>query len=141
MTNFNDRRSTTWIRTSSHKLNIEVGRYSNIDRSQRTCEYCFETHNLACIEDENHLLLHCPIGKSIREKFQCKIDNIGHPIDDFHIAQTCPISLLTAGDANINSIGINIIRNSCNTIQRLYSNVLKFKKDLAYQNKAAVAGD
>lgn len=136
VSSFTDRRSTTWIRTSSHKLNIEVGRYNNIDRQQRTCEFCLETKNLSCIEDENHILLHCPNGASIRKKFISKIASLDpdHSFGDFNIAQTRPANLIV--DDNSSNINDKIIRQSCNTIQRLYSNVLKYKKELADRNKA-----
>ena len=44
------------FRLSSHKLNIEIGRYNKIDRQDRRCIRC----NLNDIEDEFHFVLVCP---------------------------------------------------------------------------------
>ena len=41
------------IRISTHKLNIEVGRYEKKERSQRLCESC----DMKTIESEEHFLL------------------------------------------------------------------------------------
>ena len=43
------------LRLSNHKLNIETGRYYNIDRNLRTCENC----NMNLIGDEYHLFFNC----------------------------------------------------------------------------------
>jgi len=53
--NFENRRAITKLRTSSHKLEIETGRYNNIPRDQRICKNC----TLNKIEDEYHLLFEC----------------------------------------------------------------------------------
>ncbi|KAK6172851.1 hypothetical protein SNE40_016428 [Patella caerulea] len=52
-------------RISAHDLQIEKGRYSNIQRSNRLCKFC----NCDEIEDEFHALLVCPSYKYIREKY------------------------------------------------------------------------
>lgn len=97
------------------------------------------TNNLSFIEDENHVLLHCPNGANIREKLKSKMNNLGDlAIDDFHMAQTYPSNL--PDDRGQNDTFGKIIRYSCNTIQRLYSNVLKYKKELADRRTAAAAG-
>ena len=44
------------IRMSAHKLNIELGRYNNIERSERICTLCDAKE----IEDEYHFILQCP---------------------------------------------------------------------------------
>ena len=53
--NFEHRRAITKIRTSSHKLEIETGRWHNIQRTDRTCKNCA----LDIVEDELHFLLDC----------------------------------------------------------------------------------
>ena len=55
------------LRLCNHKLNIETGRYCNIERSQRTCEHC--TLNL--LGDEYHLFFVCnnPEIVQLRIKF------------------------------------------------------------------------
>ena len=42
------------FRLSCHKLNIEVGRYTQVPRTERFCPFCPEN-----VEDENHFLLSC----------------------------------------------------------------------------------
>ena len=53
--NYQNRRALTKLRTSSHKLAIETGRWVNAKREERTCKQCNENK----IEDENHLLFEC----------------------------------------------------------------------------------
>lgn len=52
------------IRMSSHKLNIERGRYNNTDRCRRICTSC----NSGDIEDEYHFIIKCETFKDIRSK-------------------------------------------------------------------------
>ena len=51
-----------FIRGSAHKLRIEDGRYRNIERNNRLCQYC----QMNVIEDEFHFLLVCPAYRQIR---------------------------------------------------------------------------
>ena len=51
------------FRCSSHDLEIERGRYTNIDRSNRLCKLCGES-----VEDEYHFLLVCHIYEQIRNE-------------------------------------------------------------------------
>jgi hypothetical protein len=53
------------FRLSSHQLEIERGRYSNIPRDERKCRFC----NRNVIENEYHFLLVCPLYTSIRQKY------------------------------------------------------------------------
>ena len=55
----------TRFRTSSHSLMIETGRYENIQREQRICQFC----NMRKVEDEYHFLLVCPNYQVLRRKF------------------------------------------------------------------------
>jgi hypothetical protein len=48
------RKTLTQFRTSSHSLNIEKGRYTNIPEEERTCPYCPNQ-----IENEEHFLVNC----------------------------------------------------------------------------------
>ncbi len=50
------RTSLTKFRTSSHKLNIEIGRYQGLPIDQRICKLC----NNNKVEDELHLFSECP---------------------------------------------------------------------------------
>ena len=52
------------FRLSSLKLEIERGRYHNIDRENTICEIC----NLKAIANEYHFVLVCPLYIDIRKK-------------------------------------------------------------------------
>jgi hypothetical protein len=49
----------------AHSLNIETGRYYNIDRHARICNMC----NNNDIEDEYHFILECSKYVEIRSKY------------------------------------------------------------------------
>ena len=53
--NYSQRRLITNFRISSHKLEIERGRYFNVPADQRTCKLC-----KLSVENEIHFLLECP---------------------------------------------------------------------------------
>ena len=53
--NFENRRALTKLRTSSHKLKIETGRWQNIERNSRLCQQCPGRF----IEDEKHVTFDC----------------------------------------------------------------------------------
>jgi hypothetical protein len=55
----------TRFRLSSHNLEIERGRYNNVIRSERICQFC----NLNVVENEYHFLLTCPLYSNIRKKY------------------------------------------------------------------------
>jgi hypothetical protein len=55
----------TRFRTGSHWLQVQVGRFQGIARSNRLCKQCF-SHEL---EDEEHCLLHCSHNKNIRARY------------------------------------------------------------------------
>lgn len=52
-------------RLSSHQLEIERGRFYNINRKERVCNLC----SLSQIEDEFHFILICPFYKEIRKLY------------------------------------------------------------------------
>ena len=58
------RNALSKLRTSSHDLEIERGRYLNIEKKQRQCKLCNND-----IETEFHFVLKCPILLHIREKY------------------------------------------------------------------------
>ena len=64
MDNFEHRRAITKIRSSSHKLEIETGRWCNIPRENRICQNCA----LNKVEDEFHLLFECQMHVAERTK-------------------------------------------------------------------------
>ena len=70
--NFEQRRHFSKFRISNHKLEIEAGRYSNTKAEDRLCTVC----DLSKIENEFHLLYHCPFYDDLRNEFY---DKISHP--------------------------------------------------------------
>ena len=54
--------AVTRLRTSSHRLKIESGRWTRIPRDLRLCS-CGE------IQNEDHVLLRCPISQELRSTF------------------------------------------------------------------------
>ena len=67
---FKLRRCVTAIRISSHKLEVEVGRYTNknkkyIERNKRYCMLCLDNHNYV-MGDEIHAMMDCPIFQTHR---------------------------------------------------------------------------
>ena len=63
--NFQNRNAIAKLRTSSHKLEIETGRWNKIPRDQRICKKCI----LNKIEDENHFLFECQMYSNERSEF------------------------------------------------------------------------
>ena len=60
------RHAITMMRTRSHMLQIEVGRWMKTDKAKRTCAHC----HMHAIEDEAHVTLACPAYAHIRADFQ-----------------------------------------------------------------------
>ena len=52
----------TRMRTSSHKLKIETGRWSRTVRDRRLCE-------CGVIQDEQHVLVQCPLTAPLRAQY------------------------------------------------------------------------
>ena len=61
----NMRKLITKLRLSSHKLCIETGRYTGVNRNDRICQKC----NLGVIEDEFHFILQCPFYANVRRQY------------------------------------------------------------------------
>ena len=60
------------MRTSSHKLMIEKGRYLKVPRNNRLCTKC----SLGVVEDEEHALLVCPAHELIRNEIIDKVKDV-----------------------------------------------------------------
>ena len=71
------RKSLTRLRISCHNLYVERGRYETplVPRVERWCAYCCLSHGTKPIEDENHVLISCPLYSTIREKFDLRPKN------------------------------------------------------------------
>ena len=80
--NFEHRRAISKLRTSSHKLEIETGRWNNIQKEDRMCKNCA----LGAVEDEFHMLFDCRMHVTERTKFFNSLKyKIGIPIQGhFH---------------------------------------------------------
>ena len=65
ITNKRFRIALSRFRLSSHKLEIQRGRYHTIDSENRICEIC----NLKAIENEYHFVLVCPLYRDIRTQY------------------------------------------------------------------------
>ena len=57
--------SFTRLRLMSHQLRVETGRWSRTDRMRGVCQ-CDNTS----VQDENHVLLLCPLSAQIRSEFR-----------------------------------------------------------------------
>ncbi|MCU7801014.1 MAG: hypothetical protein KZQ70_12965 [gamma proteobacterium symbiont of Lucinoma myriamae] len=70
--NNNHRIALSRLRCSAHKLVIEEGRYRNIEKDMRLCQFC----SMNILENEYHFLLVCPayreIRKSILPNYYCR---------------------------------------------------------------------
>ena len=62
--NYKHRQAISKIKLSSHKLNIERGRYSGVPRQNRKCELC----NKNDLEDEFHFMLVCDLYSDLRKE-------------------------------------------------------------------------
>ena len=71
VTNKKHRNAIIKIRTSSHKLLIEKGRYTKIEKNNRTCPICTNTNNE--IEDEFHFTIVCEKYSDLRIKMYNEI--------------------------------------------------------------------
>lgn len=72
--NRNTRACLTRFRISSHRLQIEVGRYNKTPRQQRFCEIC----NSGEVEDEIHFITSCSSYNNLRNIFYqeiCSLNN------------------------------------------------------------------
>ena len=69
LNNFHYKRSICRLRISSHRLQIETGRYRNVPRDERICQKCSENE----IEDEVHFLIKCSENKVAREQLFLQI--------------------------------------------------------------------
>ena len=63
------RKSLSRFRLSSHSLEIETGRYTNVERNNRICRLC----NMNVVESEYHFMLCCPLYRDLRQTFGINI--------------------------------------------------------------------
>ena len=75
ISNASIRYSTTRLRISAHRLEIESGRYKNIPRDERTCKWCQLSLSGNFIEDEIHVLYNCDLYNNLRIKLLTTLNN------------------------------------------------------------------
>ena len=71
ITNPRHRQDMTKLRLSSHRLEIERGRYTKPTKTppeERICTYC-KSKGINVVEDEAHFLLDCPMSRELRDKY------------------------------------------------------------------------
>ena len=61
----NIRKCFMWFRISSHKLEIEWGRYKKLPVKDRLCKLC----NSGAVEDEKHFIFNCKLYSSLRQTY------------------------------------------------------------------------
>ena len=112
------RRCLAQLRTSSHKLHVETGRYTQTKTIDRTCQTC----NTNDIEDEQHFLISCDAFKDprkdlfIQARARCQnFNNLSH--------EHKFIWLMTAEDAYI----VHALANYTKTCFHLRLDILKSK--------------
>ena len=76
------RKNITKLRTSSHKLEVEVGRYiskkkKKTERDKRICKQC----DLGEVKDEEHVLMICPKYQSYRKDLLDHLTEAFPPFD------------------------------------------------------------
>ena len=54
-------------------LGIDVGRHHNVAPGDRLCKLCGE-ENILAVEDEHHVLFHCPAYEYLRTAYICNDD-------------------------------------------------------------------
>ena len=69
-----DRANTTRLRISAHRLEIELGRYSKIPRTDRLCSWCNLVMNAQKVENEEHFLNYCDLNAVARQEVLRKIN-------------------------------------------------------------------
>ena len=126
---FNDRRTTAKIRCSSHKLNIEAGRYANVPLERRKCQFCESNKIADVIEDEDHALHVCPIGDQVRAHLRSKLHNPGARLNLAKTFQRKETPSEASG-TKLSSNDIRDIKLKTRAINNIYSLILSFKKAL-----------
>ena len=101
--NSEHRRAISKIRTSSHKLEIETGRWKNTHKDKRICKNCA----LGTVEDELHFLFDCPMHgmerKQLFNTVKCKM-NVDLPLN--HTREDMIQRLFSFGDlSTLNALG------------------------------------
>ncbi|KAL5254064.1 hypothetical protein ACHWQZ_G013727 [Mnemiopsis leidyi] len=73
VTDYTDRVSTTRLRISAHRLEIELGRRNNTPRNERLCRWCRTNKHIEDIENEHHFIYKCNLHSPARSTLVNKI--------------------------------------------------------------------
>ena len=75
------KRSLIKLRASSHRLNVEIGRYAKppTNREDRICKHCETNHNIRVVDDEVHVIENCPLYETERRSTIQRLSNIIGP--------------------------------------------------------------
>lgn len=57
------------FRLSNHRLNIELGRYNNVIKENRICNFCQQLNNANIIDCEYHAFLKCVKYDTVRQMY------------------------------------------------------------------------
>ena len=90
MDNFYDRASLTRLRTSSRRLEFELGRRNSTPRNERVCRWCKSHEHSDEIENEHHLIYKCSLNTPAKTVLINKIINLRsnyslHPQDHLNL--------------------------------------------------------
>lgn len=91
----------TKFRTCNHKLPIETGRWSNIERCHRICLLC----NKNTLGDEYHYVMECQAFSIFRNKL----------IEEKHLS-----NVNTYFGNLMNTIGIDLFKKNCPYLLKIY---------------------
>ncbi|GAB4814024.1 hypothetical protein N2152v2_001070 [Parachlorella kessleri] len=64
------------LRTGSHWLRVETGRWQRLEREQRVCPHC----EAAAVEDERHMVFDCPTYAGLRLQFPALFSSGGRSL-------------------------------------------------------------
>ena len=103
--NRNQRMWLSRLRTSSHTLEIELGRYNGVPIEDRICRYCTQNK----VDDEFHFLLKCNTFESLRIAYFEKIQLLNPTINMLEenqkfVSQLDPKSIQEAKITNITKV-------------------------------------
>ena len=69
------------LRSGSHWLHEETGRWSNLEKEERVCKQCLDNGKKVC-ETVEHVIFDCPTYESTRAEFSC-LDFTTNDINEF----------------------------------------------------------
>ena len=95
------------MRLSSHRLNIEVGRYTRTPVNLRTCNICSSSD----IEDEFHLMCVCSKYSDIRNNLFEAISKFVVNFDTLSLEENF-LMLLSSQQSNVNLLVVDYV-NKC----------------------------